>query len=201
MCGTDYTVDAIMERILREAPFFNRSGGGVTISGGECLCQPEFTLEILKRCKKESIHTAVDTSGFIKWETIETILPYTDLFLYDIKGIDSVLHERMIGASNALILENARKIAEAGGSLHIRIPIIPSYSDSAEVIDDIGRFIIGLGVAVKAVQILPYHKLGAVKWERLQKDRPIFEAEPPSEELVNARKKQLENMGLYVIVH
>jgi len=200
MCGTDFTVDEIMGRIRRDVPFFNRSGGGVTISGGECLCQPEFTLEVLKRCKGSGIHTAVDTSGCVKWEVIESVLPYTDIFLYDIKGIDPVLHEEVIGVSNALILENVRKIAKAGGKMHIRIPVIPGYSDSVEFFNDISKFIIELGSAVEAVQILPYHKLGTVKWERLQKDNPMFEAAPPPDELINARKRQLENMGLTVIL-
>jgi len=201
MCGTDYTVDEIMDRVRRDVPFFNRSGGGVTISGGECLCQPEFTLEVLKRCKAEGIHTAVDTTGFVKWEVIESVLPYTDVFLYDIKGIDSAMHKQVIGVPNELILENARKIAANGGKFQIRIPVMPMYSDSAEVFDKIGKFCLELGDAVEVVQILPYHNLGTVKWERLQTNKPIFEATAPSDELIQARKQQLEDMGLNVIVH
>ena len=201
MCGTDYTVDDIMERVRREVPFFKRSGGGVTISGGECLCQPEFTTEVLKRCKDEGIHTAVDTSGFAAWEAFESVLPYTDMFLYDIKGINGDLHKQVIGVPNGLILENARKIASAGGKLQIRLPLIPMYSDSAEAFDEIGKFILELGGAVEVVQILPYHNLGTVKWERLQTNNPIFEAIPPSVETIEARKKQLVAMGLNVIVY
>ena len=201
MCGTDYTVDEIMERVRREMPFFNRSGGGVTISGGECLFQPEFTLEVLKRCKAEGIHTAVDTTGYVKWEIIESVLPYTDVFLYDIKGIDSDMHKQVVGVSNELILENARKIAANGGKFQIRLPVMPMYSDSAEVFDKIGKFCLELGDAVEVVQILPYHNLGTVKWERLQTNKPVFEATIPSDELIQARKKQLEDMGLNVIVH
>ena len=201
MCGTDYTVDEIMERVRRDVPFFKRSGGGVTISGGECLCQPEFTLEVLRRCKEEDIHTAVDTSGFVKWEVIESILPYTDIFLYDIKGIDSALHKQVIGITNELILENARKIAAAGGKFQIRIPVMPMYSDSVEVFDEIGKFCFDLGDAVEVIQILPYHNLGTVKWERLQSNKPIFEATIPPDELIQARKKQLDDMGFNVIVH
>ena len=201
MCGTDYSVEDIMERVRRDVPFFNRSGGGVTISGGECLCQPEFTLAVLKQCKAEGIHTAVDTTGFVKWEVIESILPYTDVFLYDIKGVDDALHKQVVGVPNSLILENARKIAAAGGKFQIRVPVLPMYSDSEEVFDDIGKFVLELGGAVEVVQILPYHNLGTVKWERLQTGRPVFEATPPSGELIEARKKQLEDMGLNVIVH
>ncbi|MCL2226500.1 MAG: glycyl-radical enzyme activating protein [Oscillospiraceae bacterium] len=201
MCGTDYTVDEIMGRVMREKPFFDKSGGGVTLSGGECLFQPEFVREVLKRCKDEGVHTAVDTTGFVKWEDIESILPYTDLFLYDIKGVDSEMHERVVGKPNGLILENARKIAAAGGKFQIRIPVLPMYTDSKEAFDDIGRFILELGDAVELVQILPYHNLGIVKWERLNRTAPVFEAAPPKEELLEERKKQLEGMGLNVIIH
>ena len=201
MCGTDYTVDEVMERIRRDVPFYNRSGGGVTISGGECLCQPEFLLEVLKRCKAEGIHTAVDTTGFAPWSSIEPILPYTDLFLYDLKQMDPDLHKQVIGVPNPLILENARKIAAAGGKFQIRIPIIPMFNDSKKSFDEVGKFICELGDAVEIVQLLPYHKLGTVKWERLQRNHPILEAEPPKDELVQARKEQLEAMGLKVMIH
>ncbi|MCL2409015.1 MAG: glycyl-radical enzyme activating protein [Oscillospiraceae bacterium] len=201
MCGTDYTIDEIMQRVERDKPFFERSGGGITISGGECLCQPEFTLALLKRCKEEGVHTAVDTTGFVKWEIIESILPYTDVFLYDIKGIDSTLHKQVIGVPNELILENARKIAAAGGKFQIRVPVMPMYSDSAEAFEKIGKFILELGDAVEVVQILPYHNLGTVKWERLQTGNPVFETAVPSDELIEARRKQLADMGLNVIVH
>ncbi len=127
MCGDDYTVEEVMERIRRDVPFYERSGGGVTISGGECLCQPEFLLAVLKQCKAEGIHTAVDTTGFAPWSSIEPILPYTDLFLYDLKNMDSAAHKAVIGVPNELILENARKIAAAGGKFQIRIPIIPMF--------------------------------------------------------------------------
>jgi pyruvate formate lyase activating enzyme len=201
MCGTDYTVDEIMQRVRRDVPFFKKSGGGVTVSGGECLCQPEFLLELLKRCKAEGIHTAVDTTGFAKWEVIEPILPYTDLFLLDIKGIDPEKHKKIVGVPNDLILANARKIAAAGGKFQIRIPVIPLYNDSEKAFDDMGRFIKELGDAVEVVQLLPYHNLGVVKWERLQRNAPVLEATPPSDELMQARKKQLEAMGLNVIIH
>ena len=201
MCGTDYTVDEVMERIRRDVPFYNRSGGGVTISGGECLCQPKFLLEVLKQCKAEGINTAVDTTGFAPWSSIEPILPYTDLFLYDLKNMDSNLHKQVIGVPNELILENARKIAAHGGKFQIRIPIIPMFNDSKKSFEDVGKFICELGDAVEVVQLLPYHKLGTVKWERLQRNHPILEAEPPKDELVQARKEQLEAMGLKVMIH
>jgi pyruvate formate lyase activating enzyme len=201
MCGTDYTVEEIMQRVRRDIPFFKKSGGGVTVSGGECLCQPEFLLELLKKCKEEGIHTAVDTTGFAGWDVIEPILPYTDLFLLDIKGLDPEKHQKIVGVPNAPILENARKIAAAGGKFQIRIPVIPLYNDSVKAFEEMGSFIKELGDAVEVVQLLPYHSLGTVKWERLQRNAPILEATPPTDELMQARKQQLEDMGLSVIIH
>ncbi len=201
MCGTDYTVDEIMERIMKELPFFRRSGGGVTISGGECLYQPDFTRELLKRCKENGIHTAVDTTGAVNFSVIESILPYTDLFLYDLKCMDSDLHKKIVGVRSELILENAKKIAAAGGKFQIRIPVIPRFNDSVESFDRFGRFISEIKDSVEVVQLLPYHNLGTVKWERLQRDAPVLEAIPPSDELVKARKAQLEGYGLKVMIH
>ena len=201
MCGTDQTVDEVMERIMKDVPFFKRSGGGVTVSGGECLCQPDFTRELLKRCKENGIHTAVDTSGYVSWKVIESVMPYTDLFLYELKHMDDELHKRVIGVSNEMILENVKKIAQAGGKLQIRIPIIPRFNDSLEAFDEYGKFIKELGDSVELVQLLPYHKLGVVKWERLQRDTPVLEAVPPSDELVEKLKSRLEEYGLNVTIH
>ncbi|MDR1821770.1 MAG: glycyl-radical enzyme activating protein, partial [Oscillospiraceae bacterium] len=190
------------ERIRREKPFYDTSGGGVTVSGGECLNQPEFLLNFLIACKEEGIHTAVDTTGLAQWSVIEKILPYSDLFLYDLKHMDSEMHKRGTGVPNELILENARKIAKAGGKFQIRVPVMPLYNDSEENFDKLGKFVLELGDAVEVVQLLPYHNLGVVKWERLGRDHPVLEATAPSNEFMEMRKKQLEDMGLTnVIIH
>jgi pyruvate formate lyase activating enzyme len=201
MCGIDYTVDEVMERIVRDVPFFTRSGGGVTLSGGECLDQPDFALALLNACKEKNIGTAVDTTGDVDYGRISAILPYTDLFLYDLKNMDSALHKTVVGVPNGRILENARKIALGGGKLQVRIPVIPRFNDSAASFEAVGRFLVELGPAVEVVQLLPYHRLGTVKWERLQRKAPAVEADIPSEDLIDARKKQLETLGLPVMVH
>lgn len=201
MCGDDRTVDEVMHRLLRDKPFFDNSGGGVTISGGECLSQPEFTLTLLKRCREAGIHTAVDTTGFVRWEIIEQILPYTDLFLYDLKCMDSELHRRVIGVPNELILDNCRRIAEHGGRLQIRIPTIPLFNDSEAHFAVLARFLSEIKAAVDVVQLLPYHTLGVSKHERLLKNEKVFVAEPPGDELMEKRKAQLEAAGLNVIIH
>jgi pyruvate formate lyase activating enzyme len=201
LCGTDLSVDEAMEKVRRDKPFYDSSGGGVTVSGGECLCQPDFLLALLTACKAEGIHTAVDTTGYADWSVIERILPYTDLFLYDLKHMDSAKHARGTGVPNERILENARKIAAAGGKMQIRIPVIPMYNDSTEDFDAAGRFISDLGAAVEMTQLLPYHSLGAIKWERLDREGPRVEAAPPTDQLIQARKSQLEALGLCVTIH
>ena len=195
-CGTEYTVAEVIDRVKRDMPFYKRSGGGVTISGGECLWQPEFTLELLKACKELGIHTAVDTTGYCKWEIIERVLPYTDLFLFDLKQMDPEKHKRVIGVENAIIIENAKKIAKAGGKLQIRIPTIPMFNDFESSYRAFGELILELGDAVEVVQLLPYHNLGVVKWERLGRTGPVLEATPPTEEHMQELKKLLENMGV-----
>ncbi len=201
-CGTDYTVEEVIDRVKRDMPFYKRSGGGVTVSGGECLWQPQFTLELLKACKALGIQTAVDTTGYCKWEIMEQVLPYSDLFLYDLKQMDPDLHKRVIGVDNAPILANARKLAEAGAKLQIRIPTIPMFNNSRASYQAFGEFILELGDAVETVQLLPYHNLGAVKWERLGKSGPALEAIPPSEEQMQSLKKLLEDMGVKnVVIH
>lgn len=202
-CGDDMTVEEVMQKVRRDKPFFAKSGGGITVSGGECLMQPEFIEALLKKCKEEDVHTAVDTCGFVQWESIERVLPYTDLFLYDIKHMDSDEHKKLTGVPNELILENAVKIAEAGGRFHIRIPLITGYNDSIENIEATAKFLLPIKDAVDLVQVLPYHKLGTVKWERLDwtDEGTTFETEPPSDEEVEARCEILRKEGFEVIIH
>ncbi|MGI6216327.1 MAG: glycyl-radical enzyme activating protein [Coriobacteriales bacterium] len=202
-CGEDMTVEDIMKKVRRDKPFFDKSGGGVTVSGGECLMQPDFMAAFLKQCKEEGVNTAVDTCGYVPWENIEKVLPYSDLFLYDIKHMDSAEHKRLTGVPNELILENAKKIAENGGRFHIRIPLITGCNDSVENIEATRDFLLTIKDAVDLVQVLPYHKLGTVKWERLYwKDEATdFETEPPSDEEVEARSQIFRDAGFEVIIH
>ena len=201
ICGKDYTVDEVVEIALRDKSFYEHSGGGVTVSGGEALSQPEFTLALLKALKEHGIHTALDTTGFTKWEKIEAVLPYVDLFLYDLKHMDSHDHQVVTGVPNELILDNARRIAAAGGKLQVRIPIIPSFSNTPENIEKTGRFIQELGDAVELVQLLPYHNMGNMKYFRLDENARVMEAEPPSDEEMLSHKAVLEAMGLPVTIH
>ncbi len=201
LCGTDYTAEEILERVCRDLPFYRTSGGGVTVSGGEPLCQPQFTAALLRALKERDIHTALDTTGFVPYDRLEAALPYTDLFLYDLKHMDSAQHKAVIGVPNELILENAEKLAAAGAKLQIRIPVIPNFNDSKDNIRKTGRFCLALGAAVEIIQLLPYHNMGVMKYQRLDEDKVVLEAKPPTEEAVAALRLLLEEMGLPVTVH
>ncbi|GHT79706.1 glycyl-radical enzyme activating protein [Actinomycetota bacterium] len=199
--GEDQTVDALVERVSRDIPFYNNSGGGVTLSGGEPLCQKEFAVAFLRALKEKGIHTALDTTGYVSEDAIDSILPYTDLFLYDLKHMSSHDHQVVIGVPNEKILSNAIKIAEAGGKMQIRIPLIPNFNDSAENIKATAEFCQRLGDALTVIQILPYHALGVMKYQRLDDQKQVLEATPHSDEQVAQVKELLENYGLPVTVH
>ena len=173
VCGKEHTVDEVLKEVLKDKAFYETSGGGVTFSGGECMLQIDFLVEILKQCKENGIHTAVDTAGHIPFESFEKILPYTDLFLYDIKIFDSQKHKQYVGVSNELILENLKKLFERKAKLWIRIPIIPDVNDSIEEIQKIKDFLKTIGTAEK-IELLPYHAMGENKYRAIGKEPQIF---------------------------
>ena len=173
VCGKEHTVDEVLKEVLKDKAFYETSGGGVTFSGGECMLQIDFLAEILKKCKENGIHTAVDTAGHIPFESFEKILPYTDLFLYDIKIFDSQKHKQYVGVGNELILENLKKLFERKAKLWIRIPIIPDVNDSIEEIQKIKDFLKTIGTAEK-IELLPYHAMGENKYRAIGKEPQIF---------------------------
>ena len=173
VCGKEHTVDEVLKEVLKDKAFYETSGGGVTFSGGECMLQIGFLAEILKKCKENGIHTAVDTAGHIPFESFEKILPYTDLFLYDIKIFDRQKHKQYVGVSNELILENLKKLFERKAKLWIRIPIIPDVNDSIEEIQKIKDFLKTIGTAEK-IELLPYHVMGENKYRAIGKEPQIF---------------------------
>ena len=173
ICGKEYTVEEVLKEVLKDKAYYENSGGGVTFSGGECMLQVDFLLELLKICKENGIHTAVDTAGHIPFESFEKILPYTDLFLYDIKIFDPDKHKKYTGVSNELILENLKKLSEAGGKIWIRIPIIPDVNDSMEEMQKIKELLAVCGQPEK-VELLPYHAMGEHKYRAIGADLQIF---------------------------
>ena len=199
--GTRMSVDAIMAEIEKDRLFYDESGGGVTFSGGEPLAQPDFLAALLNGCREQGIHTALDTTGYAPPEIIGRIAPLVDLFLYDLKHMKSDQHKSVTGVPNEVILENAKKIAEAGGKLQVRIPVIPRFNDSEENIKETGEFCKSLGDAVTIIQLLPYHNMGVMKYQRISNDHKVLEAPVPTEDKIQSLKKILEDLGLSVTVH
>ena len=189
ICGKEYTPEEVLEEVVKDKTFYENSGGGVTFSGGECMLQVEFLQELLKKCKEKGIHTAVDTAGHVPFACFEKILPYTDLFLYDIKLFDSQKHKLYVGVGNERILENLKKLFQAGVKIWIRIPVIPGVNDSPEEMQKIKAFISQCGKPEK-VELLPYHAMGEHKYRALGKTAEVFKV--PDEETLKQLKAIIE---------
>ncbi|WP_236913734.1 glycyl-radical enzyme activating protein [Clostridium sp. Cult2] len=166
MAGKTMTVNQVVYEIVKDKDFYEQSGGGVTFSGGEPLMQPKFLIELLKEMKKRGIHTTVDTSGFASKQIIEEVSRYTSLFLYDLKHMNPIKHQKYTGMSNYIILENLRFLSEMNKEIIIRIPIIPRVNDSEEDLKAFRDFIKTLP-NVKEVNLLAYHNMGEEKYNRL----------------------------------
>ena len=173
VCGKEYTVEEVLSEVLKDKAFYDNSGGGVTFSGGECMLQVDFLTEILKKCKENGIHTAVDTAGHVPFASFEKVLPYTDLFLYDIKVMDPEKHKTYVGADNTLILENLKKLLNTGANIWIRIPVIGGINDSIEEMQKVKEFLTLWGKPQK-VELLPYHAMGEHKYTALGKENRTF---------------------------
>lgn len=192
--GREVTVEELMPQLLEDRDFFETSGGGVTLSGGECLCQADFCAELLAALKAEGIHTAVDTCGFVKREAIDKVLPYTDIFLYDIKHIDDAAHREGTGQGNGLILENLAYLNECGKAVEIRIPLIPDYNDGAA--DAIGALLSGYDNITK-VRVLKYHNMAQSKYASLGNDHTLPALS--EDDRVNKVCEILRGYGLVVV--
>ena len=177
--GKEWSVEDIFAEIEGDRTFYETSGGGATFSGGECMLQIDFLEALLQKCKENGIHTAVDTAGHLPFEYFERILPFTDLFLYDVKCFDRETHKRFTGVYNDNILSNLQKLLGKGVPIWIRIPIIPTVNDSREELLKIRDFLCSNGEPQK-VELLPYHVMGENKYGALGKDVTRFL--PPTDE-------------------
>ena len=184
--GYEATVDEIVERVLEDKMFLIGSGGGVTISGGECLSQADFTRDLLAAFKNAGLNTAVDTSGYARREAIDKVIPFTDTFLYDIKAIDDGVHVKCTGRFNKMILDNLLYIDSLGKDIEIRIPYVPGYNDGE--IGKIADFVRTLK-HVKAVKILPYHNFADAKYSSLGIPDTLPTRLPTIEEIEVAESK------------
>ncbi|MGL4738224.1 MAG: glycyl-radical enzyme activating protein [Cellulosilyticaceae bacterium] len=193
LCGKQYTVDEVMHAVISDERFFRRSGGGLTVSGGEPLWQAEFVVALLRHAKSIGLHTCVETSGAVRDAAIEAVLPYTDLFLFDIKETDEARHLAYVGCSRKQILSNLGKIDAAGVPVKLRCPIIPGVNDREahfEALAELGR---SLQHCV-GIQLMPYHELGTGKLRRHGlTEREVFEV--PTEEM-KAKWQTLLNLKI-----
>ena len=185
LAGRYTTVDEVIEEVLRDRMFYENSGGGVTLSGGEPSMQADFALELLRRCKKEGLHTALDTCGCTLWETMQRLLEVTDLVLYDVKCLDTAKHNKATGQSNELIIENAKKIARFK-EMWIRVPLVPDFNDSEEEVRAMLAFI-KKELGPVQIDLHRYNPLGEEKYDRLNKS--CIHLDPQSEEYIENLSK------------
>lgn len=198
--GYDTTVGEVMQKVMQDMPYYRRSGGGMTLSGGEALCQTEFANALLKEAKANGINTAVETTACLPFESmIAPHLPYLDTVLMDIKHTDSEKHERFTTMRNELILDNARRIAESGCRLIIRVPTIPTFNDTPEEIRSIARFAASLP-GVEEIHLLPYHRLGYDKYIGLGREYTMGDVPPPTKEKMEELRLVAEREGLRAIL-
>ena len=185
ICGKEYTVDSVLKEILKDRLFYENSRGGVTFSGGECMLQIDFLAEILRKCKECGIHTAIDTAGCVPFEYFQRVMPYSDLFLYDLKCLDSEKHRKYTGVDNELILANLERLLKMGKALWVRVPIIPSFNDTEEEMRAVAAFLDRFDKPEK-IELMPYHKMGEHKYAAIGKQACSFDV--PSEEKMQSLK-------------
>lgn len=193
--GRDTTVAEMIAEVEKDRPYYYRSGGGMTLSGGECLCQPEFSRDLLRAAKERGINTAIESMACADFEKIRQLLPYLDLYLMDIKHTNPEKHKEFTGRSNELMMENARKVALSGQTrLIIRVPVIPSFNDTVEEIRGIAEFADTLP-GVEELHLLPYHRLGQDKYEGLGREYLMDGILPPEPEKMKTLKMAAESVS------
>ncbi len=195
--GEIMTVEQVMAEIKKDELFIHRSDGGVTISGGEPLAQAPFVLELLKACRERGLHTALDTSGYAPWSTLEEILNYVDLVLFDIKHMDPKVHTQVTGVSNALPLSNLRRIPR-NIPIWLRLPLIPGYNDSLENLDKVGA--LSREIAAEKISLLPFNRYGDGKYLNLGRKIPLPGIEMFSRGKIEEIKVVLEKSGVPVTI-
>ncbi|MFA8300805.1 MAG: glycyl-radical enzyme activating protein [Hyphomicrobiales bacterium] len=198
--GKHYSIEELMIELRKDILLYEESNGGVTFSGGEPLMQLAFLKEILIQCKKENIHTAIDTSGYCPENYLEEIMPFTDLFLYDLKTTNSYIHKKHTGVSNDIILKNLKFLDENNANIEIRIPIIPDINTDTNTINDIIKLISKLKTKPE-ISLLPFHLLGKEKFKLINKEYKASVFQEPSNELLQSIVKQFSDNKLEVNLH
>lgn len=195
--GKDVTVGEVLEEVMKDIRYYKRSGGGLTLSGGEALLQPDFSCTLLEAARENGINTAIESTACVGYDIIERFLPHLDLCMLDIKHTDSTKHREFTGLPNGLILENARKIAKSGQNLIIRVPVIPGFNHTPDEVRQIAEFAKSLP-GVKELHLLPYHRLGRDKYEGLGREYLLGDVEPLSSEYMEMLQGVAEKTGLDV---
>lgn len=190
LAGMEMTPEEVMEQVLRDQGVYLRSGGGLTLSGGEPFAQPEFALRLLQMAKEAKIHTAVETCGFCAAEIMQEAAKYTDLFLYDYKATGAELHQKLCGVSNETILSNLKLLNALDAEVVLRCPIIPGQNDDPDHIRGIGA-VAAAHECVRQVHLEPYHRLGIEKAAQLGMDR-VFETAPPDKTLMEQYRRRVQ---------
>lgn len=199
MKGEIMSYEHVLKKVNKDIPFYRNSGGGITFSGGEPLMHPDFITCIARDCREKGLNTAVETCGFVPWENIERVIPWVDLFLFDIKFIDSRKHTEYCGQSNELILKNFKRLCEDGRSrITVRMPMIPGINDSGGDLALAGTFLRKRRERISGIHILPYHNYGASKYDALGIPYELSHLESPTDERMNKIKDTLEGYGLEV---
>lgn len=193
--GKHVHAEDIMDELLEDKDFYDTSNGGVTLSGGECLMQSAFCAELLEKLKNEGIYTAVDTCGFVSKEALDRVMPYTDLFLYDLKAFDEAVHIKCTGQSNKIILENLKYLDLNNQKIEIRIPLVPDYN--TDQTEKLGEFLAPLK-NIAGVRILPYHNFAGTKYKSLEM-KDTLPPRLPSDEEISAAESAVSRFGLKIL--
>jgi pyruvate formate lyase activating enzyme len=199
VAGREVSVAEVLEEVERDRVYYDESGGGVTISGGEPLSQAEFLIEVLEACRERGVSTTLDTCGHAPSEIFRKVAPHVDLFLFDLKMIDDERHLEFTGVSNESIHKNLRWLAEQRASVVVRFPLLPGINDDDANVQALGAFVMSLPEAYR-VDVLPYHRGGVDKYARLEREHRLPDTAPPTEERLGAVLRQLKDTGLHVTV-
>ena len=192
--GEKLTINEVVTEVMRDELFYNNSGGGVTISGGEPLSQIEFTLNLLKEFKKKSLHTTLDTTGYANGEDLDKILSYTDLLLFDIKHLNPEIHQKGTGVANEIILKNFKRCLKKGKKVWVRVPVIPDFNDSNQYMDKLANFL--SKKPIEKISLLKYHEWGRHKYKYLDRIYPLKDINFVSDEQIQNFKNIIETYGL-----
>jgi len=197
VAGRTMTVQQVVDAVERDRPFYESSGGGVTLSGGEPLRQPAFAAALLREAKRRGLHTVLDTCGHAPWEHLERLRGDVDLFLYDLKLVDPARHRRYTGAGNTRILANLRELSRLGHRIALRVPVVPGITDDAENIAAICAVATALP-HLAAVDLLPYHSIGAGKYRRLGRKYRLLHTDAPTRRRMDEIATTMTAAGLPV---